>query len=79
MPRSGNHRGRSKRRAVGAMGLVALQSFHVRPSSVFAAFATCLRSFRRTSEGALDTIERWVSRGQACVSVHLDRRLQVPS
>lgn len=61
------------------MDLLALQSFHAHPSLAEAAFETCLHSCQHISEVALDTIDRWAGRRQACVSVHLDRRSQAPS
>lgn len=79
VPRSKIHRGRSKRRVVRATDLLALQSFHARLSRALAAFVTCLRSSQHTYEAALDTIDRWAGRRQACVSVHLDRHSRAPS
>lgn len=77
--RSRIHRGRPKRLVVGATDLLALQSSHARQSSALAAFVTCRRSSQHTYEVAWDTIDRWVVRRQVCVSVHWDRRSQVPS
>lgn len=76
--RSGMHRGR-RRHLVGARDLVALQSYRARPSWALVAFATCPRSSLYTYEVALDTIDRWAVRRQACVSAHLDHRSQAPS
>lgn len=79
VPRSWIHRGRSKRRVVGAMDLLALQSFHAHPSWALAASVTGPRSSQHTYEAALDTIDRWAGRRQACASVHLDRHLRAPN